>query len=62
MVVADQGTPAAEVDKLQLAWDLLSNDTSWIVTSDKSAMLLDTFGFEKASDLAFLQPEDVKEL
>jgi hypothetical protein len=62
MVVADQGTPAAEVDKLESAWDLLANDSSWIVTSDKSAMLVDTFGFEKASDLAFLQPEDVQEL
>ena len=54
--------PANDPEKLQLAWDLLTNNSSWTSASDMDTVVLDTFGFEKAGDLAFLDPKDVQEL
>ena len=53
------------VDKLQnrqLAWDQIIDDKSWIIASEKEAVLTESFGLSCCEDLSFLTKKEIDDL
>ena len=46
----------------QLAWDQIIDDKSWIIASEKDAVLTESFGLSCCEDLSFLTKKEIDDL